>query len=78
MWNKLSEKQPDHLKPVVWKGDSGYRKPHDILLITGFYDTGYRPLSPVLNCQWDPVTDMAPQPTEWMYLDDLLKLTSKE
>ena len=75
MWNRLADHKPSKFKAVVWKGQTGFNDPNEVLLITGKYDPDHRPKNPVLDFSGATVTSHAPKPTEWMYLEDLLNLT---
>ena len=70
-WVSISAK-PIVGKPILMRGDSGHRAPHDTFVISGYYDPGYRPLSPWLDCCGDQLSDHGWKPTHWTYLNDLV------
>jgi len=63
---------PERRRPIVIVGSSGYVKPHDIIITTGYYDDEYRPNSPWLDECGECLTNDAVIPYFWCYRKDLL------
>jgi hypothetical protein len=71
-WRLFDAEKPMVDVPVLWKGDSGYIAPHDINIVSGYYNPEYRPLSPCLDSHGECVGDASPLPTHWCYLAEVL------
>lgn len=71
LWFKCNEFAPLQDRSIIMCGYSGYIKPHDIFVISGYYNCEYRPLSPWLDSQSTCLSDSGYTPLFWCYLSDL-------
>jgi hypothetical protein len=64
VWHPVAELPPEGV-PIIIIGKTGYRAPHDRLVISGRFEPEYRPLAPWRTSQNDALSDYGYTPTHW-------------
>lgn len=67
-WISITQAPPTR-RPLLFCGYSGYIAPNERMVVSGYYDPGYRPFSPYLDSQSVCLTDCGLKPTHWAYLN---------
>lgn len=67
-WIPISQTPPTR-RLLLFCGSSGYIAPNDRMIVSGYFDPEYRPLSPYLDSQGCELLDCGIKPTHWSYLD---------
>jgi hypothetical protein len=74
VWKEADKEIPVTRKPILMKGPSGYIEPNQVLYVSGYYDSDYRPRSPWIDSQGTCVIELGLVPTHWCYVDLLEKV----
>jgi len=72
VWHPVTE-APRNDEPILIKGDSGIRKPHDVFYTSGRYETPENATHRWLTSDRTNVCEFGWIPTHWMYVSDLEK-----
>lgn len=70
-WKSCKTETPPIRLPILLLAQSGYLAPHDIAIVSGFYDPEWRPLDPWRDCTGDALSDHGWVPQYWARLDSM-------
>jgi hypothetical protein len=72
VWTSVTDELPKPYAPILMKGSSGYREPHDTFYVAGYYrDDAIHPSQKWVDCCGDAIADNGWYATEWLYISEV-------